>query len=113
MILYVVLVWFLSTPERLLKAIWLWLGIAVVEAVLGVLAFAAYLSVHAAVPGVQLDLANHNNPLVYATLYEGNIYGSYMSATFLIALALATEETARRRGLLYLVCVATAIGIVL
>ena len=49
--------------------------------------------------------------MVYGTLYEANIFGSYMGASFLIALALATEETVRRKAMIYAVCAATAVGL--
>jgi len=110
-ILYAALVVSLDTPARLLFGVRLWLGVAAVEAVVGLLAFALYLGVHATVPGVQLDPNSNNAPLVYGTLYEGNIFGSYMSAAFLIALALVAEEGVRRKGLLYLVLAATAVGL--
>ncbi len=110
-ILYAALVVSLDTPARLLFGVRLWLGVAAVEAVVGLLAFALYLGVHATVPGVQLDPNSNNAPLVYGTLYEGNIFGSYMSAAFLIALALVAEEGVRRKGLLYLVFAATAVGL--
>jgi len=110
-ILYGALVVSLDTPGRLLFGVRLWLGVAAAEAIIGMLAFALYLGVHAAVPGVQLDPNSNNAPLVYGTLYEGNIFGSYMSAAFLIALALVAEETVRRKGLLYLVLAATAVGL--
>jgi len=110
--LYAVLTLTLSTPARLLWGVRLWLGVAAIEAVAGMLAFALYLTAHAAVPGVQLDIVS-GAPLVYGTLYEGNIFGSYMSAAFLIALALVGEETARHRGMLCLVLAATAVGLLL
>src|SRR5205807_9417332 len=76
------------------------------------LAFALYLGTHAAVFGVQLAPVT-GAPMVYGTLYEANIFGSYMSAAFLIALALATDETVRHKMPLYLVCALTALGLLL
>ncbi len=110
-ILYGALVIYLTTPARLLWGVRVWLGVSAVEAVIGLLAFALYLGVHAVVPGVQLDPNSGNAPLVYGTLYEGNIFGSYMSAAFLIALALVAEETVRRKSFLYVVLAATAVGL--
>jgi O-antigen ligase len=111
-ILYLVLAGYLTTRPRLLRAVHVWLGVAAVEAVVGVLCFALYLVTHSAVFGVQLapDTAA---PMVYGTLYEANIFGSYMGASFLIALALAADDTARHKTLLYGVCVATAVGLLL
>jgi len=110
-ILYGALVVYLTTPARLLWGVRVWLGVSAIEAVIGLLAFALYLGAHAVVPGVQLDPNSGNAPLVYGTLYEGNIFGSYMSAAFLMALALAAEETVRRKSFLYVVLAATAVGL--
>jgi len=110
-ILYGALVVYLTTPARLLWGVRVWLGVSAVEAVIGLLAFALYLGAHAVVPGVQLDPNSGNAPLVYGTLYEGNIFGSYMSAAFLMALALVAEETVRRKSFLYVVLAATAVGL--
>jgi len=110
-ILYGALVVYLTTPARLLWGVRVWLGVSAVEAVIGLLAFALYLGAHTVVPGVQLDPNSGNAPLVYGTLYEGNIFGSYMSAAFLMALALVAEETVRRKSFLYVVLAATAVGL--
>ncbi len=110
-ILYGALVVYLTTPARLLWGVRVWLGVSAIEAVIGLLAFALYLGAHTVVPGVQLDPNSGNAPLVYGTLYEGNIFGSYMSAAFLIALALVAEETVRRKSFLYVVLAATAVGL--
>ncbi len=110
-ILYGALVVYLTTPARLLWGVRVWLGVSAIEAVIGLLAFALYLGAHAVVPGVQLDPNSGNAPLVYGTLYEGNIFGSYMSAAFLMALALVAEETVRRKSFLYVVLAATAVGL--
>jgi len=114
-VLFVALVAYLNSPARLMWGVWLWLGVATVEAAVGMGAFAWYLAAHHVVPGVQLAPDNARQALVYGTLYEGNIFGSYMSAAFLIALALVTEETvaARHKAYLYFVCVATAVGLLL
>jgi len=111
-VLYVALVGSLSSPERLIGAVRLWLGVAAVEAVVGALAFALYLGRHAAVPGMQLEPVT-GAPMVYGTLYEADIFGSYMSAAFLIALALATDETVRHKTPLYIVCALGALGLLL
>lgn len=111
-ILYLVLAGYLTTPRRLLRGVQVWLGVAAIEASVGMLAFALYLGTHNAVFGVQLA-PDTNAPMVYGTLYEANIFGSYMGASFLIALALATEETMRRKTVLYAVCAATALGLLL
>ncbi len=111
--LFVALTAWLTTPRRLLWAAKLWLSVATAEAVIGMAAFAWYLVAHGAVPGVQLAPDPPYQPLVYGTLYEGNIFGSYMSASFLLALALATEEGVRRKAPLYLVCAATAVGLLI
>ncbi len=110
-ILYGALLVYLTTSARLLWGVRVWLGVAAVEAGIGLLAFALYLGAHTVVPGVQLDPNSNNAPLVYGTLYEGNIFGSYMSAAFLIALALVAEETVRRKSFLYVVLAATAVGL--
>jgi len=114
-VLFVALVVYLNSPARLMQGVWLWLGVATVEAAVGMGAFAWYLAAHHAVPGVQLAPDNARQALVYGTLYEGNIFGSYMSAAFLIALALVSEEAVspQHKAYLYLVCVATAIGLLL
>src|SRR5438067_1942088 len=111
-VLYVALAGSLSAPGRLIGAVRLWLGVAAVEAVVGALAFALHLGRHAAVPGMQLEPVT-GAPMVYGTLYEADIFGSYMSAAFLIALALATDETVRHKTPLYIVCALTALGLLL
>jgi O-antigen ligase len=111
-VLYVALAGYLSSPGRLIGAVRLWLGVAAVEAVVGALAFALYLSRHAAGPGIQLEPVT-GAPMVYGTLYEADIFGSYMSAAFLIALALATDETVRHKTPLYVVCALAALGLLL
>ena len=111
-VLYVALAGYLSSPGRLIGAVRLWLGVAAVEAVVGALAFALYLSRHAAGPGIQLEPVT-GAPMVYGTLYEADIFGSYMSAAFLIALALATDETVRHKTSLYIVCALAALGLLL
>ena len=113
MILFLALARALTTPAHVLGAVRLWLGVAAVEAAAGGLAFALYLRAHGAVPGVQLSTDPPYGPMVYGTLYEANIFGSYMSASFLIALALAAEGSARRKGLLYPVCAMSAVGLLL
>ena len=111
-LLYVALALSVATPARLLGAVYLWLGVAAAEAVVGALVFVLYLGTHATVPGVQFA-PDTGAPMVYGTLYEANIFGSYMSAAFLIALALAAEDTVRRKLPLYAVCVLTALGLLL
>jgi O-antigen ligase len=111
-ILYVALAGYLSVPGRLISAVRLWLGVAAVEAVVGVLAFALYLGRHAAGPGIQLEPVT-GAPMVYGTLYEADIFGSYMSAAFLIALAMASDETVRHKTSLYIVCALAALGLLL
>jgi O-antigen ligase len=111
-VLYVALAGYLSSPGRLIGAVRLWLGVAAVEAVVGALAFALYLSRHAAGPGIQLEPVT-GAPMVYGTLYEADIFGSYMSAAFLIALALATDEAVRHKTPLYVVCALAALGLLL
>src|SRR5205085_2594057 len=70
------------------------------------------LGTHAAVSGVQFAPVT-GAPMVYGTLYEANIFGSYLSTAFLIALALATDETVGHKMPLYLVCALTALGLLL
>jgi O-antigen ligase len=111
-VLYVALAGYLRSPGRLIGAVRLWLGVAAVEAVVGALAFALYLGRHAAGPGIQLEPVT-GAPMVYGTLYEADIFGSYMSAAFLIALALATDETVRHKTPLYVVCALGALGLLL
>lgn len=111
-LLYIALVWYLDTPDRLLRGVYLWLGVAAVEAIVGMLVFALYLRAHSIVFGVQAEPVT-GAPMVYGTMYEANIFGSYMCAAFLLALALATEETTRRKPLLYAVCALTAIALLL
>src|SRR5579864_480341 len=111
-VLYAALVAYLAVSGRLMSAVHLWLGVAAAEAVVGALAFAAYHAAHGAVPGVQLS-PDTGAPMVYGTLYEANIFGSYMSAAFLLALALLADETVHRKAPLYLVCALTALGLVL
>jgi O-antigen ligase len=111
-VLYIALAGYLNSPGRLIGAVRLWLGVAAVEAVVGALAFALYLGRHAAGPGIQLEPVT-GAPMVYGTLYEADIFGSYMSAAFLIALALATDETVRHKTPLYIVCALTALGLLL
>lgn len=112
-VLFVALSSWLTTSRRLLWAAKLWLAVATVEVLVGMGAFAWYLVAHSVVPGVQLAPDPPYQPLVYGTLYEGNIFGSYMSAAFLLALALATEESITRKVPLYLVCAATAVGLLI
>ena len=111
-VLYVAMVVYASTPQRLSRLVYWWLAVAGAEAVIGIAAFALYGLSHGATPGVQLSPGT-SAPMVYGTMYEANIFGSYMSAAFLIALALATEETIRRKAPLYLLCVLTAVGLLL
>jgi O-antigen ligase len=111
-VLYIALAGYLRSPGRLMGAVRLWLGVAAVEAVVGALAFALYLGRHAAGPGIQLEPVT-GAPMVYGTLYEADIFGSYMSAAFLIALALATDETVRHKTPLYIVCALSALGLLL
>jgi O-antigen ligase len=110
-VLYVAVVVYANTPERLSRMVYWWLAVAGAEAVIGIAAFVLSGLGHGAAPGVQLN--DTGAPMVYGTMYEANIFGSYMSAAFLIALALAAEETVRRKAPLYLVCVLTAIGLLL
>src|SRR5262249_11465230 len=71
-VLYAALVWYLSGTERLLWSMRLWLGVATVEALVGIAAFALYLRAHTVVPGVQLEPVTRA-PMVYGTMYEANI----------------------------------------
>jgi O-antigen ligase len=110
--LYAALVWYLSGAERLLWSVRLWLGVATGEAVIGIAAFGLYLRTHSVVPGVQLEPVTRA-PMAYGTMYEANIFGSFMCASFLLALAMATDESTRHKGALYLACIATALGLLL
>ncbi len=111
-VLYAALVWYLSGPERLLWSVELWLGVATAEALAGAVAFALYLRAQTAVPGVQLELVT-GAPMVYGTMYEANIFGSFMCASFLLALAMVADESTRHKGALYLACMMTAVGLLL
>lgn len=98
---------YVSTPARLMWALRLWVVVAVAEGLIGAAAFALYLRAHTAVPGVQLDPVS-GAPLVYGTLSEGNIFGSYIGASLLVALALAFGSTGRKRPFLYGACAVLA-----
>ncbi len=111
-LLYAALYVALTARGSALAGAKIWLAVAGIEAIVGLLAFALYEARHGATPGIQFDPVS-GAPMVYGTLYEANIFGSYMSAAFILALALATDETIRRKWPLYAVCALTALGLLL